>query len=132
MVSEKELLNKFGRILMEEVRDSSIERYQLIMSGHLKSAVAKSLNQKIKKLDGAQISIVKELVASVVDTTVHNMLWMIEQNEHDIDVVFRKQDGPQEVSLRMCSDGLTGELYTEDGWIAQFSQYADLSPNDLV
>ena len=43
------------------------------------------------------------------------MLCMIEEHE-DIDVQVKKQN------ISDISDGLAGELYTEDGWIQRFTK----------
>lgn len=47
---------------------------------------------------------------------------MIEQNE-EYDLIKYTDDEKSFVSLRDISDGLSGELYTEDGWIEKFSTY---------
>ena len=44
------------------------------------------------------------------------MLFMIE-GDPELQLIF------QGVDLKEVSDGLSGELYTEDGWIQKFSEY---------
>lgn len=47
--------------------------------------------------------------------TIDNMLCMLEDNE-DFALI---KDGENIAEL---SDGLSGELYTEDGWISKYSE----------
>jgi hypothetical protein len=35
---------------------------------------------------------------------------------------------PEQVSVSDLSEGLGGEPYTEDGWIAKYSRYEDVMP----
>lgn len=55
---------------------------------------------------------------AIVDTTLHHLLWTVEQ-EDLIEFTFKEDD--QIVNINEISDGLAGELYTEDGWISRFS-----------
>ncbi|MDF2859636.1 MAG: hypothetical protein K0Q87_5487 [Neobacillus sp.] len=60
-----------------------------------------------------------DVVPKIVDTTLHHLLWTFEQNEL-IDINVANGDSKQ-ISIKEISDGLAGELYTEDGWISRFS-----------
>lgn len=51
----------------------------------------------------------------VVDLSIHNMLCMLEDHS-DFSLI---KDGKNIAEL---SDGFSGELYTEDGWISKFSE----------
>jgi hypothetical protein len=44
------------------------------------------------------------------------------ENSEEFDLIKTSNSG-NELSLREISDGLCGELYTEDGWIERFSKY---------
>ena len=47
-MSQSEVLEKFGQILMSEVRDRAIEKYEKIAAGTLKSSPAIELNKKLR------------------------------------------------------------------------------------
>jgi len=51
---------------------------------------------------------------------LHHLLWTFEQNEH-IRIAVDLPDERVE-SLNAISDGLPGELYSDEGWIARFSK----------
>jgi hypothetical protein len=61
----------------------------------------------------------RDVAYRMVDQALHNTLFMFEQNT-DWKISNEKQGIS---SLNNLSDGLAGELYTEDGWIHQFSEY---------
>ncbi|MCM3749960.1 hypothetical protein M3223_21730 [Paenibacillus pasadenensis] len=54
-----------------------------------------------------------DISAQIVDTTLHYFLWAIEENEK-INVSIQNRDGELE-ETKTLSDGLPGELYSEDG-----------------
>ena len=59
------------------------------------------------------------MIPEIVDFSLDSMLFMFEGHP-DLQLVF------QGVDLKEVSDGLSGELYTEDGWIQKFSKYDEL------
>jgi hypothetical protein len=73
--------------------------------------ISNSLTDKEKEL-------IKRLVPKIVDTSLHHLLWTLEQNESLELTIY---DGTKKENIAEISDGLTGELYTEDGWIYRFS-----------
>ena len=96
---EKEMnneLNSFGKILMNDVRDTTIESFDNMINGTMKGITAENVQEKIREFSDGQIDVVK---------------WM----EEDITLSFK------EINLKDESDGLSGELYTEDGWIQKYS-----------
>jgi hypothetical protein len=122
-MTKDELLEKFGQILMSEVRDKAIEKYEMIATGALKSIPAMELNKKLSSFSDEQLSIVRQVVASSIDDVIYNFLWMLEQHEDDIDLTCSEDEDSTKENVRNISDGLSGELYTEDGWIEKFSNY---------
>lgn len=112
-------LDLFGEILMKNVRDEAIEQWRMTIQGKMKSEESQRIHNLIS-LSG-QNELINELVPKIVDTTLHHLLWILEQNK-SIDVTIN--DGNKAVSIKEISDGLAGELYTEDGWINRFSNEA--------
>ena len=64
--------------------------------------------------------IVLSLLPQIVDTVLHHLLWTLEQSE-DITVAVRTAK-EQADSIKDLSDGLSGELYGRQGWIAKYSK----------
>jgi len=122
MTNDK-LLEKFGQILMTEVRDEAIEKYEMIVSGRMKSTPAIEVNTKLSALSDDQLSLIREVVVNSIDDVIHNLLWMIEQHEDDVELIC--SEGTNKANMNEVSDGLSGEIYTDDGWIALFSKYKE-------
>lgn len=109
-------LECFGQVFIDEVRDTTISCFEKMIDGRMKGLTAKSVQDKLSGLSETEREIVFWLVVKVVDYGMHNVLSMIESHD-DVQLLY---DG---VNLAEVSDGLAGELYTEDGWIERFSTY---------
>jgi hypothetical protein len=120
-MTNHELLEKFGQILMNEVRDEAIDKYEMIVSGQMRSASALEFSKKLSALDDEYQSLVRDIVVSSIDDVLHNLLWMIERHEDDVELTY--SDGKCKININEVSDGLSGEVYTADGWISLFSKY---------
>ena len=114
-------LDLFGEILMKNVRDEAIEQWEMTIQGKMKSEESQIVHNLIS-LSG-QSELINDLVPKIVDTTIHHLLWTLEQEEA-IDITINNGNKP--VSIKEMSDGSAGELYTEDGWINRFSKKAKL------
>ena len=75
----------------------------------------------LRNVSEADKRLVLQLIPGVVDTVLHHLLWAAEQ-ESDLHVGIKMKNGIEE--LRDISDGLPGELYTDEGWISRFSEEA--------
>lgn len=116
------LLESFGELLIKKVRDEVLEINDLIIKGKMGGEENLELHNQIKNLNDNQINILKDFARQSVDGVIHYFLWMIEQNE-EYDLVKYEEGQEKPISLREISDGLCGELYTENGWIEKYSKY---------
>ena len=118
------ILNNFGNTLIKDVYDNGIERYKKILSGNVKAPSLIRLHDKLEK----------ELIINNSDTfdrfeqecltsILHHFLWMIEQSD-EFDLIAKTDEG--DISLKEISDGLCGELYSDEGWISKYSAYPNL------
>ncbi len=112
-------LDHFGNVLSKCVRDEAISDWDMILDGRMKDAGSQEIRMQIERLQLSedQIEFLRRLVPRIIDTTLHHLLWTLEQEE-SIDVAVKTQAGSVP-SLREVSDGLTGELYS---WIPRFSR----------
>ena len=110
----KDVLDYFGKLLIEEVRDKTIRGFDMRVAGKMRDMSSLKLFEEIQQLDGAS-KIVEKIIPQIVDLSIHNLLCMIEE---DPNVVLQIENE----NLSEISDGLAGELYTEDGWIQRFSK----------
>ena len=120
-MSEQEALEKFGQFLMTKVRDEAITDWRMIADGTMKSQRAQDLRQTLAGVPEDHRSVLLGLVPEIVDTVLHHLMWGLEQ-EGDIDVAIQVNESERIESLRDASDGLSGELYSDSGWIASFSK----------
>lgn len=130
-MTESDMLNKFGKMLISQVRDETIEQWERILSGQVKSKRALEIYSEIQlEFDEQAKTLVTNLLTQAVDSTLHNFLYMCEQ-EDNIDIIFKDdEDGGyvEEINIKEVSDGLSGELYTEDGWILSYSTKPYVEP----
>lgn len=93
-----------GKVLMDRVRDNTTASVDQMLDGTMKGITAQKIQEKIKVFDKEQMETVEWLVVQVVDLCLHNMLWMVEQEE--------------EITLLYQGAGLPGhELAIVDGSI---------------
>ncbi len=86
----------------------------------MKGGRAEKLRKVLDELSPAGKTTFLSLVAAVVDSTLHHLLRTLQNDSH---VRIAVSLGSTEVSnLAKISDGLAGELYSDEGWIARFSK----------
>ena len=66
-------------------------------------------------MNDEQKSLISDIIPQIVDLSIHNMLCLFEEHDEFQIIV----DGE---NIADISDGLSGELYTSDGWIEKFSE----------
>ena len=113
-------LDHFGQSLMSSVRDEAIEQWQSLIDGKLKGDTAKRLRPEIAAMTAEDRALLKRLVPRIVDTTLHHLLWSLEQSD---DIRVAVELDKRTVNVAEESDGLPGELQGSNGWIARFSRY---------
>ncbi len=124
-MTNDEILEKFGQVLISEVRDETIDKFQMIASGSMKSVPALELHRKLNTFSEDQLSVIRQVVVSSIDDVVHNFLWMLEQHEDDIVLSCGEDKSSKKENVMELSDGISGEIYTDDGWIAKYSNYKE-------
>jgi len=124
-MTESEALNDFGKILISDVRDPAIDTFLRIANKQARAPAEIDLQKMLEVFDDKQMEAVRKIVFCSIDDMLHNFLWMIEQHEENIELNYNGDDGQKMSNLRDISDGLSGELYSEDGWIARFSEYEE-------
>lgn len=113
-------LDIFGAFLMTRVRDEAIKDWDFIIDGKMKDARGQRIYQQVKELRPEDRELLRSVVAQVVDTTLHHLLWSLEDAKEVKVAVHTPEAYVPDIASR--SDGLAGELYTEDGWIERFSR----------
>jgi len=114
--AEADALDRFGEFLVKQVRDEAIWEWTEMLAGRMKGDIAERLRPKLSRLDPSTLALIGHLVPQIIDTTLHYLLWTLEQDEA-IDIAVTTKTG-RVPSLREVSDGLAGELFD---WIPRFS-----------
>lgn len=119
IILDGNILDYFGKILITEVRDETITNWNMMLSGKMRGINAQQVRDKISIFNDEQLDVLKWLMPKIIDSSLHNLLLMIEQNDA---IKVEVNDGQKDNDIKEISDGLEGELYTEDGWISRFSK----------
>ena len=113
-------LDKFGRFLMENLRDRCLEHYELLAQGKWRVPSIQNLQTDVAAMDERQRDVARRCIVAGVDSAIHDFLFKLQERadfENDIHVIV---DGEDVVPL---SDGIHGEPYGDDGWQVRFSKY---------
>lgn len=123
-MNEEEKLSQFGINFIETIRDNTIAKLEKIQNGKLKTKEAKFISSLLEKSNNDLE--IKKIATELIDNVLHDILFFIETND-DWAVIERSQAEEFEIqTLDEISDGLSGELYTEDGWIKKYSKYEQI------
>ena len=120
--TERAALDEFGKLMIREVRDDCFEFLQRLIAGKMADQRSKEMFRELQTLKVDDIKIVRKLIAQAVDASIVRFLNFLDV--HEIEVVFADNKGKKR-DVRSLSDGLAGELYSEAGWVTQFSKFDD-------
>ena len=115
----KDVLDRFGRLLVSEVRDVAVAVALKSLRGQMKDRASKLLEAELAKVPESTLKLFETFATDLVDSTLHDLLSFFEGNE-DFLIAFQENENDL-IDLNKISDGLAGELVTEEGWISRFS-----------
>lgn len=117
------LKEDFGKKFITEVRDRTLDYYEKLSDGAMKSQLDKDLYTRICSLPDDDKAFLKEMISLITDVSLHNMMSFIENEPSSEWRIIHQESG---IDLSESSDGLSGELYSDKGWIAKYSKYDNL------
>lgn len=123
---EKQILELFGSEFIENVRDMSLRKFENLINGKMKSEESFEIQEFLQNIDSNNLEYIKKIIFEMTDTIMHNTLFMFEANEEFL-ICKNSEEGL--IDVNELSDGLSGELYSKNGWINKFSKYKTL--NDI-
>ena len=121
MKSEKEILDKFGKIIIQECYD---EAFGFPIALRIKENPPLMLNDYanlIKKLEESEFEVLKHYHRQVLGSLLFNFLRVFE--EHPMFKIYF-EDENNKVNLVEISENLKAEPIIKGGWIERFSQYS--------
>ena len=119
---DQESLDKFGAFLMKNLRDRAVDNHDRLAQGQYKAPKLQALQRDLAGMTEDQRRIVRACVIDALDVGLHDFLFALQERadfENDIQVMV---DGKNVAEI---SDGLQGEIFSEDGWFARFSAYGE-------
>ncbi|QDT01339.1 hypothetical protein [Adhaeretor mobilis] len=117
-------VDKFGKIVVTKLRDNAIDFFDLASQGHWRAPSLQNLQRELADQTPEQIDLIRRCVIQAIETGMHDFLFaLVEAN--DFENVHVMVDG---VNVADESDGLHGEQFTEEGWIAKFAKHPEGSP----
>jgi hypothetical protein len=108
---------------MTEVRDRAINQWFGTIEGRMKSPRSREIFERFHHLAFEEEEYLKTLFTEVVDTTLHFLLSLADEKDK-IDIILHTKSDTA-VNIRSISDGLAGELYSDNGWISRFSKFGE-------
>lgn len=113
-------VDRFGRLVVTRLRDAAITHHDLAVKRHWKAPALQNLQSDLAALSPEQRQVVRRCVIDALDTGMHDFLFALqEMHGHGVEILV---DGENVAAL---SDGLHGESFSEDGWIARFGKYPE-------
>ena len=120
MNNQQSSLDKFGEFIVVNLRDKAIETAEMLLENGSKSPQTKILQDELLTFNAAQKAIVANTVKASIDAAIHDFLFAIEEQadfENDIQIIVNEDN------IVEMSDGLQGELFTQDGWLEKYSKF---------
>ncbi len=120
MNNQQSSLDKFGEFIVVNLRDKAIETAEMLLENGSKSPQTKILQDELLTFNAAQKAIVANAVKASIDAAIHDFLFAIEEQadfENDIQIIVNEDN------IVEMSDGLQGELFTQDGWLEKYSKF---------
>ena len=114
-------LDRFGEIVIQNLRDSPIEAAEILMANRAKvDAVSKiaELQDQLAQLDESQRELIRQLLDYTSTVAIHDFLSELQHAaDENVELII------DDVEVIEESDGIQNELLSEDGWIERFSRY---------
>ncbi|HKB40580.1 MAG TPA: hypothetical protein VKD72_29410 [Gemmataceae bacterium] len=111
---------KFGAFVVAKLHDASIDFFDRLAQGHWKAPRLQALQAALATFTDEQRAIVRRSVLAVLETGLHNFLTALDEARYCGEGIAVVVDG---CDIAEQSDGLSGELYGETGWLARYRKH---------
>lgn len=113
-------LDKFGKLIVQSLRDRALEQNEMLLRGQLKGLPMQHLQERIAKLSPDEKALIHDVVVDLLDTALHDVLFSIQEAHDSNSGIEILVDGQNVAEI---SGMLNGELLGPDGWISKFSRF---------
>jgi hypothetical protein len=117
--------NKFGEFIVKNLWDESLDFFDRLARGHWKAPADQPIQRELMALAPEQIALIRRCVVKSLGAGLHRFLFALGEAhdfEKEIAVIV---DG---VNVVEQSDGLHGESFGPDGWMAKYSRHPEGYP----
>lgn len=119
MKTNKEILDQFGKIAVDDVYDDGLRYFKQILSHSTKWESGKEYSDVLTKLDLEDQKIIEKYIKDVLSTSLFAFLKIFEESE-EFKIIYEKHG--QQIDLNKISEMLKSEPIIEGGWIERFSK----------
>ncbi|WP_111684371.1 DUF6547 family protein [Winogradskyella tangerina] len=119
-------LDKFGKLIVEKLRDKQIDKFQGLLQGKWRDKESKDLHAKLSKLSQEQKQVVADVLEEALEGAMHDFLFAIQESAN-LDTELKVYMDNKNVAE--LSDGLHGEIFGEEGWVHRFSRHKSFYQN---
>lgn len=113
-------VDKFGKFIVENLRDKGVNFAEGLLKRHWKTPSLLDMQNEIANLNDTQKAAFIKAVTETIDESIHDFLFALQEQadfDNDIQILV---DGQNIVEL---SDGIHGEAYSDEGWFAKYSRH---------
>lgn len=117
-------LDIFGKFIIENFRDRAISSINTLLNGENKAPSLSSLQTNLSLFSNEEKEILKTTFIKSIDSGLHDYLLALQEATDNNKGIEQLVNGK---NIAKLSDGLQGELFTEDGWLYKYSSYGEPS-----
>jgi len=125
MRTDQSDLETFGEFFVNNTIDKGLDRLYALRNNKIQSPSTEELRNQLSKLSEDEFKVVENSVINVLMTTLHDFLFQLEENSESIELMVNSKD------VLTLSDGLAGELFSDEGWINKNSNYASKLQSEI-
>ena len=115
-------LDTFGDFIIKNLWDSSIDRLDSLLEGKMKTPALQELQASLAGMNEEQKSLLRIAFIKSLELGIHDFLFALQEEADNNGEVHVTVNGENVAKL---SDGLQGELFSEDGWFSKYSAHGE-------
>lgn len=113
-------LDKFGSFIVKNLRDKALNDLEMLLRGAWKSPATQDMQRRLGFLTDEQRQLIREVADRIITTGMHDFLFALQEASDANQGIEIRVDGENVASL---SDGLHGEIFSDEGWITEYSNF---------
>jgi hypothetical protein len=118
-MENKEILDRFGKLVVEYTYDDAIRYFKALRSGTTKWGTGKEYTEVLNKLTESDKDSLYKYFRESLSTAIFSFLQIFEEHP-EFKIVF--EDKGKQIDLNAISEMLKSEHQGDDGWIKRFSK----------